>query len=190
MYSMILIQVDTSFNGMDGSGSTQMSAAAHNDTIKVLPAKLEGQMPQRPQEVIDAILRVHNANVAQNALAHLSQPLAWRMDGHPPKIRPVPDHESLLRFHAASLDLELFIRLIRRDRDVCQLEAAFLHKAKSSGKDVVIRSVPRLIELGRKIMVVEDEFLAKGLVQSGDEKQRIWRVVRVDHIKTVLECNV
>jgi len=39
-------------------------------------------------------------------------------------------------------------------------------------------------------MVVEDEFLAKGLVQSGDEKQRVWRVVRVDHIKTVLECNV
>src|SRR5205823_11077996 len=28
MYSMTLIQVDTSFNGLDGSGSTQMSAAA------------------------------------------------------------------------------------------------------------------------------------------------------------------
>src|SRR5438046_9318117 len=28
MYSMILIQVDTSFNGLEGSGSTQISAAA------------------------------------------------------------------------------------------------------------------------------------------------------------------
>src|SRR6266849_4856444 len=148
----------------------QRITAAHDDTIKVLPAKLEGQMPQRPQEVIDTILRVHNANVAQNALVHLSQPLAWGMDGHPPTIRPVPDHESLLRFHAAPLNLDLFVRLIRRDRDICQFEAAFLHEAKGSGKEVIIRSVPRLIKLGRKIVVVEDEFLAKWLVQSGDQK--------------------
>jgi hypothetical protein len=127
-------------------------------------------MPQRPQEVIDTVLRVHSANVAQNALVHLSQPLAWGMEGHPPQIRSVPDYESLLRFHPASLNLDLFIRLIRRDRDVCQFEAAFLHESKSSRKEVIIRTVPRLIELGRKIMVVEDEFLAEWLVQSGDQK--------------------
>src|SRR5258708_17722043 len=125
-------------------------------------------MPQRPQEVIDAILRVHSANVTQNALVHLSQPLAWGMDGHSPKIRPVPDHENVLRLHAASLNLDLFIRLVRRDRDVGEFEAAFLHESKSSRKEVIIRPVPRLIELGTKIMVVEDKFLAKGLVQSGD----------------------
>jgi hypothetical protein len=127
-------------------------------------------MPQRSQEVIDTILRVHRADVAQNALVHLPQPLAWGMDGHPSKIRPVPDYESLLRFHAASLNVDLFVGLIRRDGDVCQLEAAFLHKSKSSRKEVIIRSVPRLIKLGGKIVVVEDEFLAKGLVQSGDQK--------------------
>src|SRR5260370_13094588 len=125
-------------------------------------------MSQRPQEVIDAILRVHSADVAQNALVHLRQALGWGMDGQPPKIRPVPDHESVLRFHAASLNLDLFIRLVRRNRDVCEFEAAFLHESKSSRKEVIIRSVPRLIELGTKIMVVEDKFLAKGLVQSGD----------------------
>src|SRR5713226_3013337 len=124
-------------------------------------------MSQRPQEVIDAILRVHSADVAQNGLVHLPQPLAWGMDGHPPKIRPVPDHESVLRFHAASLNLDLFVRLIRRDRDICQFEAASLHEAKRWRKEVIIRSVPRLIELGRKIVVVEDEFLAEWLVQSG-----------------------
>ena len=146
----------------------QRITAAHDDTIKVLPAKLEGQMPQRPQEVIDAILRVHSANVAQDAFVHLSQTRAWGMDGHPPKIRPVPDHESLLRFHAAPLDLELFIRLTCCDRDVRQLEAAFFHESKGSRKEVIIRSVPRLIQLRRKIVMIEDELLAEWLVQSGD----------------------
>src|ERR1043166_2608694 len=129
------------------------------------------KVAQRSQKVVDAILRVHSADVAENGFPGVSQRSIGVDELDAVQVRSVADHEHLLRIDVAALDVDRLVTLVGRDENVGQLDRQRLEQLESARDEATACLVARAIKLRRKIVMVEDELLAEQLVNRADDKQ-------------------
>src|SRR5713101_3720649 len=79
-------------------------------------------MSKRSQQIIDAVLRAHDADVDKNGLLHFDERAVRSRHSDPVHIRAISHDEYFTWINATSSDVDLTIGFIRRDNKVRQLE--------------------------------------------------------------------
>lgn len=121
------------FDVVPGLGFFVFVAVADYLAPEVLPAKALDQMIQRPQQIVNAVLRVHVADIPQHGLAPRRGPAAVQVQGvEPAQVRAVGDLEYLGARRAAPAGLELGARLVHVHDDVRELARQPLHQEHSA----------------------------------------------------------
>src|SRR5437879_10720396 len=136
--------------------------------------------------MVDALLLPHHSDVADEIAAAALEPLVGRRQLHALKARSAAHDEHPLGRHAAALDRDAPIGLVRSDRHVGGAESPVLELQHQTMEEITSAEL-RLVELGVKIMVIEDELLAEQLKKSADEEEQVGRIAGVNDVETARE---
>ncbi len=142
-------------------------AGADEHRVPVGPTHLVAKLRQRPQGVVDAVLRAHDAQVAQQVrLAALDRLVGGHLAEPVDRGRAAHD-EHLVRPLAASGQRDLAVALVGGDDDVGRPVGEPLEPAHRAVEEVLAAVESRQVQLGHQVVLVEDEPRAAPLEPSG-----------------------
>ena len=147
------------------------------------------QIGDRAHEMIDAILLVDDAEIAEHELAPAAQSGLWlyAMDalavGH-----SIDDFDQRRRL-AAATDGQVFERRVGRDDEIRHRVAHALEKHERPIEEALV-AVFDDEKFWPDIVLIEDELLAHELERRGDQKDEIGRIAGLDDRKAALPVNL
>src|SRR5262245_23238440 len=143
-------------------------------------------VPHRAQEVVDALLPRHDADVADQVAAAAFQPLVGGLDPEPLEARSAAHDKYPPAGHAPAPDGDAAVGLIGGYRDIGDAEGPVL-ELEEQPVDEIAAAELGLVELGAKVMVVEHELLAQRPERDADQKEQVRRIARVDDVEAAGE---
>ena len=162
----------------------QRMAGAEKHRAPVGPSL--AQERERPQSVVDTVLRCDDAYIGQQVLTSLLQSQVRAGGLEADRIGGVPNNEHVFRGFPTALDGDSAIGLVRRDDDVGNAEAGPLEYKEGAIDGVPAAAEAREIELWRKVVVVEDEAGAAPLQRPHHREEEIRWVRGVDNVERPL----
>jgi hypothetical protein len=111
--------------------------------------------------MINPVLGIQTTDVTQDTFIHSPQARTWCDASHSHPVRPISYNEDVARILPCSLDLNLFVRLVRGDCNVGKFEAAPFKYSEEPGGKAFRRAVPRAVKLRTQVVLVKNKLFSK-----------------------------
>ncbi len=157
-------------------------AAADEHRVPVGPPELVAQLREGPQGVVDAVLRAHDAQVAQQMGLAALQLRLRRYRPEPVGVRRAAHHEDVLGPPTAAAQRDVPVALVRGEHDVRGPVGPPFQRAHGAVEQVLAAVEPGEVQLGHQVVLVEDEPRAAPLQPQRRQEQQVGRVAGVDDV--------
>ncbi len=157
-------------------------AGTDEHRVPVGASQLVAELRQGAQGVVDAVLRPHHAEVAQQMGLAVLELRIGRHRPEPVGLRGAAHHEDVLRPPAAPAHRDVPVALVRGDDDVRRPVGHPFQRAHRPVQQVLAAAEPGEVQLGHQVVLVEDEPRPAPLQPQGGEEQQVGRVAGVDHV--------
>src|SRR4051812_4306051 len=164
----------------------ERGATADQAEVHVTAPEAVHDVRGRVQQVVDAFLAAHDADIADEVFAAPLQLRHARQNLQTLEARAAAHDEHALRRHAAALERDAAIGLVGGDGDVGRTERELLEPQHQPIEKVAAPEL-REIQLGIRVVVVEQELLAEDLVEPADQEEEIGRIAVMDDVEAARE---
>src|SRR5262249_55411436 len=165
--------------------------APHENTIEISSSKVKNQMLQGDEQVLHAVLWIHRAYIYKNGLVHRSQACVRLHSANPLWVRTVSDNKNLLWTGSVTFNVNALVAFIGGDDDIGALDGEALEQSKSASDQIFgTRAIARQVEFRTQVVMIEDRFPSKQLVDEGDHDQSVGRIVCVNDVESLGRENV
>ena len=131
-------------------------AVTHEGGLHVVAAEVVAQAGERAQRVVDAVLRSHHAQVADEVAAAAPERLVGRDGDEAREIGRAAHHRGALGRDSTATLRDAAVALVRRDHVVGQPEGGLLEQLRGEQQRPA-GAEARTEQLGHQVVVVEDE---------------------------------
>src|SRR5437870_6657684 len=139
--------------------------------MDVATPEVEHDMARCPQQVVDALLLSHDADVADQVTAAALKPFVGGQHLQALEARSAAHDEYPLWGHAVASDGYPSVRLVGGDRHVGGAEGPRLELQHQAMEEITPAELG-FVELGAEIVMIEDELLAEQLEEAADQEQQ------------------
>src|SRR5258706_6810552 len=164
----------------------ERGAAAHQAEMHVRAPEIEHDVARGLQQVVDALLPSHHADVADQVAATALEALVGRQDLQAFQTRPAAHDEHPLRRHLAAPDRDAPVGLVGRDGYVRASESPALELEHQAMEEIAPAEL-RFVKLGAEVVVIEHELLSEQLEESAYQEEQVGRIAAVNDVQTARE---
>src|SRR5262249_53760893 len=153
----------------------QRRAAADDAEMNVGALHRKYDVPDCADQVIDALLPAHHADVADQILASTLELLVGWLELHALEARAAAHDVDALGCHPTALDGDAPIRVVGCDRQVARTKRPVLELAQHAIQTTAPAEF-RFEQLGAEVVMIEHELLAEQLEEAADQEEQVGRI--------------
>src|SRR5712664_273716 len=142
------------------------------------------QVKRYVQKDLQTILNAHRTDITNKVRLAVLQSRIWGYGFESLQIRSIPDNENILGSKTPSTCSKISITVIGRYDDIAKPVRQSL-KPKLGLVEQILLSVFRKVQLGVRIMMIEDVFDAKEFERQSNEENGVRRIAALNDMKSV-----